>query len=106
MMDQKSLKTLRNFRIIAIVEGISYLVLLFIAMPLKYYADLPKIVTYVGWAHGALFVAFMVLLVLVQLAFRWSFVKFCLVFISSLIPFGTFILDKSLKEEEQKFSQA
>lgn len=84
-----------------VVEGISFLVLLFIAMPLKYLADMPAMVKYVGWLHGVLFVGFVLLLAIVQFTFRWSFIKLSLAFISSLIPFGTFILDRRLKDEEK-----
>lgn len=106
MKNYKSTAVLRNFRYVAIAEGISYIILVFIAMPLKYLADFPEMVTYVGWAHGALFVAFVALLALSQILYRWSFLKFSLAFISSLIPFGTFILDKHLKEDERKLAEA
>lgn len=101
MVNQESYKKLRNLRIMGVVEGISFLVLLFIAMPLKYFADMPAMVKYVGWVHGVLFVGFVLLLAIVQFTFRWSFIKLSLAFISSLIPFGTFILDRSLKAEEK-----
>ena len=54
-------KLINVFRKVAIAEGISFLVLLLIAMPLKYLANIPQPVTYVGWAHGVLFVAFLFL---------------------------------------------
>lgn len=83
----------------ALLEGISYIVLLFIAMPLKYLANQPLAVKYTGWAHGVLFVAYMVLLVLVWAEYKWSFKKVTFAFVASLLPFGTFVLDKRLKEE-------
>lgn len=89
-----------RFRIIGILEGISYLVLLGIAMPLKYLAGKPEAVKYVGWAHGVLFVLYMLALANVWLAERWSFKKVVIAFIASLVPFGPFILDKQLKKEE------
>ncbi len=98
----QSAKTLQRFRIIAIIEGISYLVLLFIAMPLKYFADYPYMVTYLGWLHGVLFVIFGVLLIQAWGTYRWSFMKACIAFISSLIPFGTFIFDRELKKDLNK----
>ncbi len=50
-------KSLKYFRfVVAIAEGISFLILLFIAMPLKYFAELPEVVLYVGWIHGVLFI--------------------------------------------------
>ena len=92
---------LGRFRLIAIVEGISYLVLLFIAMPLKYFGDIPDAVKYTGWAHGVLFMLFMLALLNVMINNKWSFLKSALAFISSLIPFGTFVLDRSLIKEEK-----
>lgn len=90
---------LARFRWIAIIEGISYLFLLFIAMPLKYFADMPDAVKYSGWVHGILFVAFCALLIQVWIENKWSFGKTTLAFLSSLIPFGTFIFDKQIKKE-------
>ncbi|MCF2488503.1 DUF3817 domain-containing protein [Dyadobacter sp. CY347] len=84
---------LGRLRIIAFLEGISYLVLLGIAMPLKYLAGLPQAVRIVGMAHGVLFVLFVVLLVQVATERSWSFKKSLLAFISSLVPFGTFYAD-------------
>jgi integral membrane protein len=92
--------SLGRFRLIAILEGISYLVLLLIAMPLKYMAGIPEPVKYVGWAHGVLFVLFIGLLLQVWVQYRWSFLKVVLAFVSSLIPFGTFILDKKIAQDQ------
>ena len=90
---------LHNFRKIAVAEGISFLVLLLIAMPLKYFANFPQGVKYVGWVHGVLFVSFCVLLIQVWGKYKWSFGKAALAFLASLIPFGTFILDRKLKQD-------
>lgn len=91
--------TMQNFRLVGIMEGISYLVLLLIAMPLKYFANQPDAVKYVGWAHGVLFVAFGLYLIKVWIKYKWTFGKTFLAFIASLLPFGTFVLDKKLKKE-------
>lgn len=93
--------SLGRFRLIAITEGISYLVLLFIAMPLKYFADMPAVVKYTGWIHGVLFVLYMVALLQVWIQYRWKFGKVVMAFIASLLPFGTFVLDRRLKQEQQ-----
>lgn len=95
-------KSVNRLRVTGIYEGISYLVLLFIAMPLKYFAGLPKAVTYVGWAHGVLFVLFMALLAYVWINDRWKFKKVFFAFVAALVPFGTFYLDKKLKKEVTK----
>ncbi|WP_025761236.1 DUF3817 domain-containing protein [Dyadobacter tibetensis] len=84
---------LGRLRIVAFIEGISYLVLLGIAMPLKYMADMPEAVRLVGTAHGVLFVLFCMLLLQVTIEKGWSFKKAFLGFLSSLIPFGTFYAD-------------
>ncbi|HSN59848.1 MAG TPA: DUF3817 domain-containing protein [Ferruginibacter sp.] len=88
-----------TFRLIGIMEGISYLLLLLIAMPLKYMAGLPLMVKYMGWAHGVLFVLFGFYLIKVWVQYKWSFGKTTMAFIASLLPFGTFVLDKNLKKE-------
>lgn len=96
----KSTKLFSWFRKVAFVEGISYIVLLGIAMPLKYMADMPKAVTVVGGLHGALFVGMMALAWESYSQYRKSFSWFVKVFVSSLVPFGTFVLDREWKKEE------
>jgi integral membrane protein len=102
-MNQNKVKAmLQRFRLIGVIEGISYLLLLFIAMPLKYLAGIPEPVKYLGWAHGVLFVLFGLALLQVWLVRRWSFLRAAGAFISSLLPFGTFVLDKHIRREEQE----
>jgi integral membrane protein len=86
-----------RFRLIGILEGTSYLVLLLIAMPLKYVWDLPLAVKYVGWAHGVLFIAYIVALLIATFKYRWSFWKLVLGGVASLLPFGPFVIDKRVK---------
>ncbi|HXA01286.1 MAG TPA: DUF3817 domain-containing protein [Cytophagaceae bacterium] len=97
--------SLSRFRIIGIAEGISFLVLLIIAMPLKYYAGLPMAVKYTGWIHGLLFILYVVALVQVSFSRKWPLLKIVIAFIASLIPFGTIILDSRLKKEEQALTE-
>ena len=85
--------SLGRLRIVAILEGISFLILLGIAMPLKYIAGIPEVVRVVGMAHGVLFVLYVVLLIQVAIEKNWSFKKSILAFIASFIPFGTFYAD-------------
>jgi len=87
------MKLITALRIIAFLEGISYLVLLCIAMPLKYFYNQPQAVKTVGMAHGVLFVLYVVLLLFVHIELKWKLSKTFWVFISSLIPFGTFYAD-------------
>ncbi len=93
------IKVLKNFKIIAIAEGISFLVLLLIAMPLKYMVQIPEPVKYVGWVHGVLFVLYGVLLLQVFIVVKWSFIKTLVAFLVSFIPFGTFWLDARINKE-------
>ena len=91
---------LSRLRVIGNLEGISYLLLLGVAMPLKYLAGLPMAVKVAGSIHGFLFVAFMVALANVWKTEKWSFKKLANAFILSFLPFGTFYLDKQIRQEE------
>lgn len=97
-----STKTFQTFRKIAMIEGISYLVLLMIAMPLKYLADMPLAVRIVGGIHGALFIAFMIWMFLVYDKYNKPLMWMVKAFVASIIPFGTFYMDKIWKAEEMK----
>lgn len=94
-----SVKTISIFRKLAVTEGISFLVLLIIAMPLKYFAGIPEPVTYVGWAHGILFVALLGMALEVKSILNKKFVWLIRVFIAAIVPFGTFVLDREMKKE-------
>lgn len=96
---QVSNRSLQWFRTVAVAEGVSYLLLLLIAMPLKYLADEKRPVLYVGWLHGFLFVLYALLLLKVWIEYRWTFKQALLAFVASLVPFGTFVLDKKLKQQ-------
>ena len=96
-MSENLLKTtLGRLRIVAFVEGVSYLVLLGIAMPLKYYFHQPEAVRVVGMLHGVLFVLYVLLVIQVTIQHRWSFGKMALALLASLVPFGTFYADVKL----------
>lgn len=95
----KSTKVFYWFRKIAFAEGVSFLVLLFIAMPLKYLGDSPSAVRIVGSLHGVLFVAFMLLGVSVMFLFKKNILWMLKAFAASLIPFGTFVMEKEWKRE-------
>ena len=84
---------IKVFRIISYLEGISYILLLFIAVPIKYYANDPSLVKLLGMPHGLLFVAYVILSIVNSKKHDWSFVKTVFVLISSIIPFGTFYVD-------------
>ncbi|RZK50933.1 MAG: DUF3817 domain-containing protein [Pedobacter sp.] len=94
------MSSLNIFRKVAVAEGISYLLLLFIAMPLKYWAGMPVAVKYTGWAHGLLFVLYAGCLVLAWQEQKWKFGKAVFIFLASLLPFAPFIVDKKLAKED------
>jgi integral membrane protein len=76
------------------IEGVSYLLLLFVAMPLKYFAEMPKAVSYTGMLHGVLFVWFMAIIAYCLLKSKINFNQAVICFLLSLIPFGTFFLER------------
>ena len=90
------------FRLIAFIEGVSYLILLFIAMPLKYYYGYDQAVKIVGMTHGVLFVFFVFLLGTTTEKYRFSFGFNTVLFVASLVPFGTFYTDRKLKKVARK----
>lgn len=98
-MLNKNLNTaLGRLSFIGIFEGISFLVLLCIAMPLKYYFDMPIMVKYVGWAHGLLFVLYLAAVLNAWISYKWPFKIAFAAGIASVIPFGPFIFDSKLKK--------
>ena len=95
-MVNKLYKTaLGRLRIVAFMEGCSYLLLGF-TMILKYKFSMPQPHYIVGLAHGILFVLYIVLLLQVSFLYRWNILKIFMAFLASLIPFGTFYADKLL----------
>ena len=93
-------KKLSWLRKAGIAEGISFLVLLCIAMPVKYFLKQPMAVTVVGWIHGILFMAFLFLAWEVKTDRNKPIKWFGIAFLASILPAGTFFFDKKLKEEE------
>lgn len=88
---------LEHFRVMGFLEGISLLVLLFIAMPLKYGFDLPEVVSVVGAIHGGLFTLYCIVIIYVTFVVRWPFRFAVAAVIVAFIPFGNFVLDNRLK---------
>jgi len=84
------------------IEAISFLILLGVAMPLKYFADLPLAVKVVGWAHGVLFVVFVGALARARLVGRLPVPLCALAFLASLLPFGPFVVDKRLGRADSR----
>ncbi len=95
MVNQLLKTPLGRLRLVAFIEGCSYLLLGF-TMILKYKFSLPQPNYIVGSAHGILFVLYIVLLLQVAFIHRWNSIKIFMAFLASLIPFGTFYADKVL----------
>lgn len=92
-----SFKTI--FRIVALLEGVSYILLLFIATPIKYLANDPQYVKILGMPHGLLFIAYITLAIFLKNDFQWNVKQFIIVLVASIIPFGTFYIDKVYLKE-------
>jgi integral membrane protein len=82
-----------RLRVIGWLEGMSYLLLLFVAMPLKYLAGHPEMVEVVGMAHGVLFMGFCAAAVHAAVACKWPLLRLAAAFVSAVLPFGPFIFD-------------
>jgi integral membrane protein len=93
------MQTSSIFRKVAVAEGISYVLLMFIAMPLKYLFNMPLAVKYTGWAHGLLFVLYVMCFIMAWMESRWKLSRAGMYLVSSLIPFAPFWVDKQLKKE-------
>jgi integral membrane protein len=91
---------LRSLRVVSLCEGVSYLLLLFVAMPLKYVWEWPLAVKYVGWAHGVLFMLLGALVLLAMLRASLPFMTAIIVGIASLLPAGPFFADRLLRRHE------
>ena len=90
-----------RLRRIALLEGMSFLVLLGIAMPLKYFAGFPTPVKIIGWIHGLFFVLYLIAVANVTMKHRWSGIQILGALVASVVPFGTFILDAKLRQEQK-----
>lgn len=88
--------TVKQFKWIAILEGISFLVLLGIAMPLKYVYGMPETTRVVGMAHGILFMLYVLMVVLLRKPLNWNNKVTFLALTASVLPFGPFVVDRKL----------
>lgn len=93
--------TLGRLRLTGILEGLSFIILLAIAMPLKYLAGKPGMVSIVGMAHGVLFVLYILLSVMAKFQYPWSWKRVLLLWTASIVPFGTFYADYKLLRHER-----
>ncbi|MCG9899035.1 MAG: DUF3817 domain-containing protein [Hydrotalea sp.] len=97
---------LKRLRIAGFAEALSWVFLLFFAMPLKYFFDKPLAVKYVGWAHGVLFMVYVALLAVCFFKYKWSFIKSAAGVFFAFLPFGTLYFDKTLQKEEAAIKHA
>jgi integral membrane protein len=91
-------------RVVAAIEGLSYVLLLFVAMPLKYAWAMPQPVRVLGMLHGVLFIAYLAAVVRAARARKWDGLSIAHALAASVVPFGTVTLDASLREEEREAS--
>jgi integral membrane protein len=89
---------LGRFRIVALLEGLSYLGLFFVTMPLKYLAEIPGPNKVVGMTHGVLSVVFVIVLISAAVERGWSMQRVAAAVLASLLPFGTFVFEWDLRK--------
>lgn len=82
------------FKITSLLEGISYILLLFVGVPMKYFMDNPILVKSLGMPHGILFMAYILLALLIRSQMKWDFKTTMIVLVASILPFGTFYINK------------
>jgi len=82
------------FRVISFLEGVSYLLLLFVAVPIKYFNGDDRYVKLLGMPHGLFFMLYIVLAIVIQKKMKWNAKTLGIVMLASIIPFGTFYIDK------------
>lgn len=87
------------FRIISFLEGVSYLLLLFVAVPIKYMAANDSYVKMLGMPHGILFMLYIVLAIMLKVPEKWSAKTLAIILVASILPFGTFYVDKKYLQE-------
>ncbi len=85
---------LKIFRLISFLEGVSYLLLVFIAVPIKYLGDNEAFVKMLGMPHGLLFIVYIILATMLKYELSWKPKMFWIILIASIVPFGTFYIDR------------
>jgi integral membrane protein len=84
------------FRIVAFFEGLSFILLLFFATPMKYYADNESYVKILGMPHGILFLIYLIMAFMLRSEHKWIKKNFVWVTVAAVIPFGTFVLEHKM----------
>lgn len=88
--------TIRALRVLALWEGVSFLLILFFTMPLKYMADIPEPNLVIGMAHGFLFIGYITVVVLARSEYQMSLSQTFWSLVASVVPFGTFVADTKI----------
>ncbi|MDG1394359.1 MAG: DUF3817 domain-containing protein [Flavobacteriaceae bacterium] len=92
------MKTLTIFRVIAFLEGLLYILLLFVGVPLKYLSGDATLVKMLGMPHGFLFMAYIAFVIVLRFEHKWFKKHFILIALASIIPFGTFIVEHKFRK--------
>ncbi|MFT4685831.1 MAG: integral membrane protein [Neolewinella sp.] len=98
-MQQLLSRQLGLLRVLAFIEGVSFLLILFVTMPLKYFFDMPEPNKAIGMVHGLLFISYCLLVLAVGISREWGWKKLVLGLLASIVPFGTFWADVKLFRE-------
>jgi integral membrane protein len=85
---------MKIFRIVSFLEGVSYLLLLFIGTPVKYFGEDPSYVKMLGMPHGILFMLYVILAFMLKNEMQWDRKNFAFILLCSILPFGTFYMDR------------
>ncbi len=91
---------IKQLRLLGYAEAFSWLILLFVAMPLKYVWHKPIMVTYIGWVHGILFILYCIHLLVAKRLLKWSFKKLLTGGLAAFLPFGTLWFDKRIVQNK------
>ena len=97
---------MKLFRLVSLIEGFSLLILLFVAVPLRYYAGLHGPVWYVGWTHGLLFLTYGAFALVISHMREWSVLRWMTTFLLGAVPFGFLIVDAQLKRAMRTAEEA
>jgi integral membrane protein len=106
MTDSIFSSALGRFRLISFLEGLSFIFLLAVAMPLKYIGNMPEATKIPGYIHGFLFIAYLFLLIMAAIEMKWSFLKAFLLFLASIFPFGFLIAEFGFLKKQAKQKSA
>lgn len=93
-MEFRNIKMLNLFKVTSFLEGLSYILLLFVGVPLKYMGNNDLLVKFLGMPHGLLFVAYILIALLIRKRMNWDAITLGIVMVASLLPFGTFYVNK------------